>query len=137
MNGDNVTSSAKMEPDESGLNAADKKMSESQKSEKSGRIRAVAPLELVALPKQKRRLLLWLARQKEATFEEIVRGVALEEEDADLEETLQDLLTSGLIEEIEVKGENLYRCEVRGQSKRRVTGMRKDIWSRIDDQDSE
>ena len=102
-----------------------------------GGLRTVAPFELVAMPKEKRRLLLWLARRKMASKEDIIDGVSPGDDDENMEEILVDLLSSGYIQEIEVEGSSLYRCQVRGQSKRKVSGMRDDIWSRIDDKESD
>ena len=136
MSGDRDPSGEPRDQGDSGLDSVDKKPVQPQKNERGDGVRAITPFELVALPREKRRLLLWLARKKKASLDEILNGVARDGEDADLEETLHDLLSSGHVEEIEVKGENLYRCQVRGQSGRRVTGMREDIWSRIDTRDS-
>jgi hypothetical protein len=137
MSGDSAPLDAMAESDDSGREAVDNKAVEPQKSERGARPRAIAPFELVALPEEERRLMLWLTRQKEATLDDILSGIAREEEETNLEDTLKDLLSSGLVEEFEVEGESLYRCQVRGQSGRRVSGMREDIWSRIDRQDSD
>jgi hypothetical protein len=137
MSRDKDPSGEPQDPDDPGLDSVKKKQIQSQKNKRGSGVRAITPSELVALPREKRRLLLWLARQKEASLDEILNGVARDGEDADLEDTLNDLLSTGHVEEIEVEGQSHYRCQVRGQSGRRVTGMREDIWSRIDSQDSD
>jgi hypothetical protein len=137
MSGQSTPSGAAREPEDPILDSVNEKSAKSQKNERDDDVKAITPLELVTLPTEKRRLLLWLSRQKEASLDEILNGVAHEGEDADLEDTLNDLLSSGHVKEIEVEGESHYRCQVRGQSGRKVSGMREDIWSRIDAQDSD
>jgi hypothetical protein len=110
---------------------------ESQDSEKKTGVRSLAPFDLVALPREKRRLMTWLTRRKTATLNEIISELGGDANQEEVANTLEDLLSSGYIETIEVEGESRYRCQVRGHSGRRLSGMRDDIWSRIDGQDSE
>ncbi len=110
---------------------------ESQDTESNVGVRSLTPFDLVALPREKRRLITWLTRRKTATLNEIISELGGDSSEQEVANTLEDLLSSGYIETIEVEGESRFRCQVRGHSGRRLSGMRDDIWSRIDGQDSE
>jgi hypothetical protein len=92
----------------------------------------ISPLDLVSLPRDRRRLLTWLARNRLATEEQIVDALAADSDEEELKTALEEFVDAGHIEIVDIEGENYFQCHVRGQSRRNMTSMSGDLWGRLD-----
>lgn len=88
------------------------------------------PVDLLALPRAQRDLVNWLARRKQAHFEEIQAALKLEA--AALSAELVDLKNAGYIHEALVEGQIFYRVIFRGKVSRGGRSLPDHIWSRVD-----
>ncbi len=90
----------------------------------------LTPLDLMGLPTEQRKVVNWLSRAKQATFEEMQKKVRIEP--TLLKRVLTDLVQSGYLNEALINDEIQYRVVFRGTIRRGPVGLPSEIWSRVD-----
>jgi len=90
----------------------------------------LTPLDLMTLPSEQRKVINWLSRAKQATFEEM--RAALKVNQDVLARVVAGLVASGYVNEALVGDTLHYRVVFRGTVRRGPVGLPADIWSRVD-----
>jgi hypothetical protein len=92
--------------------------------------KGLSPLELLALPRDQRQTINWLARKRQAPFAEI--QAALESDPTELSQTLQSLEEAGYVRQALVEGQVVYRVVFGGTISRGGRGLDQEIWSVVE-----
>lgn len=90
----------------------------------------LAPTDLTSLPAVSRTIITWLARRKTASLEEI-EGALNGERDSVLT-SLEELIVKGYIKELRIEGVRYYRVVFHTRPRRRLQGLGKELWDRLE-----
>jgi len=97
-------------------------------AKKSSQDSGFDPLDLVELRGKKRRIVAWLPRHPQSSFDDLQEALQISRED--LQRLLAELLQENKIQAEEQDGETTYSAPIHGKASRRLRGFPEDLWKK-------
>jgi CRP-like cAMP-binding protein len=87
-------------------------------------------LDLLSLPEDHRKIVNWLSRKKQSTFQEIQEGV--NQPAQEVQRVLKELRDNNSIVQAMVNDEMVYRIVFRSATRKKANGLLGELWARVD-----